>query len=177
MFQINDIVLYNQTEVCRVEDIRVMPFLDSQRINYYVLKPVYEESPSNSKVYVPVSADETRVRRAFSADELRQMLDSDSAAVPWIESSMLRRKAFSDVLNRNHPRELIGLIRTVARRRAEKLSAGQKFSEADEKVLTSAEKRLYPLFRYILNVDHGEFLRMVAGEDACAGQKLDLTGI
>ena len=117
MFQINDVVLYNQTDVCRVEDVREMPFLDAQRINCYVLKPIYEESPSNSRVYVPVSADETRVRRAFSADELRQMLDSDSAAVPWIESSMLRKKAFSDILSRNHPRELIGLIRTICKRR------------------------------------------------------------
>ena len=166
MFQINDIVLYNQTDVCRVEDVREMPFLDAQRINYYVLKPVYEESPSNSRVYVPVTADETRVRRAFSADELRQMLDSDSAAVPWIESSMLRKKAFSDILSRNHPRELIGLIRTICKRRDEKLRAGQKFSDMDEKMLSSAEKRLYPLFKYILDVEWNDFLPMIAGETA-----------
>ena len=166
MFQINDIVLYNQTDVCRVEDIQEMPFLDSQRINYYVLKPVYEESPSNSKVYVPVSAGESRVCRAFSADELRQMLDSDGVAVPWIESSMLRKKEFTDILKRNHPRELIGLIRTICKRRNEKLRAGQKFSEMDEKMLSAAEKRLYPLFKYILDVDWNDFLPMIAGETA-----------
>ena len=166
MFQINDIVLYNQTDVCRVEDIQEMPFLDSQRINYYVLKPVYEESPSNSKVYVPVSAGESRVCRAFSADELRQMLDSDGVAVPWIESSMLRKKEFTDILNRNHPRELIGLIRTICKRRNEKLRAGQKFSEMDEKMLSAAEKRLYPLFKYILDEDWNDFLPMIAGETA-----------
>lgn len=177
MFEVNDIVLYNQTDVCRVQDVRRMPFLDRERIDYYVLKPLYEESPSNSTVYVPVGADESRLRRAFTAEELREMLRDESIRVAWIDSPMIRKKEYADLLNRNHPRELIGLIRTVTRRRAEKLSAGQKFSEVDEKVLTSAEKRLYPLFRYILNVDHGEFLRMVAGEDACAGQKLDLTGI
>lgn len=177
MFQVNDIVLYNQTDVCRVQDVRKMPFLGQERIDYYVLKPVYEDSPSNSTVYVPVNADESRLRRAFTADELRQMLNDDSIHVAWIDSPMIRKKEYTEILNRSHPRELIGLIRTVARRRAEKLRAGQKFSDADEKYLAGAEKRLYPLFRYILNVEWSDFLPLIAGEDVRVERKLDLTGM
>ena len=62
--------------------------------------------------------------------------------------------------------ELIGLIRTICKRRSEKLRAGQKFSEMDEKTLSAAEKRLYPLFKYILDVDWNDFLPMIADETA-----------
>ena len=175
MFEVNDIVLYNRTEVCRVQEIRQMPFLGREMVDYYVLKPVYEDSPSNSTVYVPVSADESRVRRAFSADELRAMLTDDSVKVAWIDSPMIRKKEYTDILNRNHPAELIALIRAISRRRAEKLRAGQKLSEADEKYMLSAERKLYPLFRYILDVEWEDFLPMITGRPACS--KLDLSGI
>jgi len=161
MFQPNDIVLYNRTEVCRVQEIRRMPFLNSGRIDFYVLKPVYEDSPANSTLYVPVDADESRVSRAFSAEELKQMLTAETAEIPWIESPLVRKKEYGELLSRSHPRELIGLIRTVERHRREKLRAGQKFGEADEKLLSTAEKRLFPLFRYILNVEWEEFLPLI----------------
>lgn len=161
MFEINDIVLYNRTEVCRVHEMREMPFLGGKRILYYVLRPVYEDSPSNSTVFVPVDAGESRVRKAFSAAELREMLADDSHRVAWIDSPMIRKKEYTDLLNRSHPVELIGLIRTLNDRRAAKQRTGQKFSEADEKYLSIAEKKLYPLFKYILNVTWEDFLPMV----------------
>jgi len=163
MFEINDIVLYNQTDICRIEDIRTMPFLDRERINYYVLRPVYEENAGSQTLYVPVTADEARLHRAYSTAELREMLDSPEKTVHWNESPMIRKKEFNDILSRNDPAELIGLIRVVDARRAEKLNAGQKFSESDEKYLTAAEKRLFPLFRYILNVEWDVFLEMIVG--------------
>ena len=163
MFQVNDIVLYNQTDVCRVQEVRRMPFLDSGYADFYMLKPVYEDSPANSTVYVPVTADESRIRRVFSADELKAMLADGSGSVRWIESPLIRKKEYSDLLNRNHPAELLGLIRTLSRCREEKQRVGQRFSDADEKTLQSAEKRLFPVFRYILNVEWEEFVELAAG--------------
>ena len=161
MFEVNDIVLYNRTDVCRIEVIRNMPFMGDERIDYYVLKPVYEESSGSSTLYVPITADENRLRRAFSAQELKDMLNTDVEQVEWIENSMLRKKAYNDILSRNHPAELIGLIRTMQQKSAEKMQAGQKLSESDEKYLTSAEKRLFPLFKYILNTDWDTFLNLI----------------
>lgn len=159
MFQVNDIVLYNQTDVCRVHEIRVMTFPGEGSSEFYMLKPLYEDSPSNSTVYVPVSADADRICRMFSADELQRMLAERSGkCVRWIENPLGRKKEYGDMLSHNHPEELLGLIRTLSLCRAEKLRTGQRFSEADEKLLQAAEKRLYPMFRYILNVDWEEFL-------------------
>ena len=161
MFEVNDIVLYNQTDVCRVHEIRPMAFLGGERINYYVLKPVYDDSQANSTVYVPVDADESRVRRAFSADELRAMLTDRSRRVAWIDATLIRKKEYTDLLGRGQPAELLGLIRTLADHRAEQLRAGRKVSEIDEKYLVAAEKKLFPLFRYILGVDWEVFQQVV----------------
>lgn len=161
MFEINDIVLYNRTEVCRVQEKREMPFLGGERILFYVLRPVYEDSPSNSTVFVPVDADESRICRMCSADELRSMLTGGSRRVPWIDSALIRKKEYTDLLNRGNPVELIGLIRTLHDRREAVLRSGHKFSEADEKYLAAAEKKLYPLFKHILNVEWEDFLPMI----------------
>lgn len=176
MFQIGDIVLYNQTDVCRVQEIRSMPFMGRERIDYYVLKPVCEDSPSNSTVYVPVSADESRLHRAFSGDELKQMLDADGIEVPWTESPLIRKKEFHDILSRGQPKELLGLIRAIARRRTSKVQSGRGLTDAEEKVLLSAEKRLYPLFRCALNLEWNDFLTMVAGERALDLKSLSAQG-
>lgn len=175
MFQINDIVLYNQTDVCRVQEIRRMPFLNEERIDYYVLKPVYEDSPGNSTLYVPVNSHGSRLRRAFTAQELTAMLESGAYSVPWIEAPMLRKKEYTELLSRSHPGELIALIRTISAQRSAKLRAGHKFSEADEKYLALAEKRLFPLFRYILNVEWEDFLPLITGERA--PERLDLASL
>ena len=160
MFEVNDIVLYNRTEVCRIQEIREMVCL-GERSNFYVLKPVYDDSQANSTVYVPVDADESRIRRAFSVEELRAMLEDRSRKVPWFDAPLIRKKEYTDLLNRSQPAELIALIRTVSARRTEQPRAGRKFSEADEKYLAAAEKKLYPLFKYILDVEWEDFLPMV----------------
>ena len=161
MFEVNDIVLYNRTEVCRVQEIRAMACL-GQYMDFYVLKPLYDDSQANSTVYVPVSADESRVRRTFSAEELRAMLTDNSCRVPWLESPLIRKKEYTDLLGRSKPDELIALVRTLHEQRIAKLSAGHKLSEADEKYLSAAQKKLFPMFRYVLNVEWEEFLTVLS---------------
>lgn len=161
MFAVNDIVVYNHTDVCRVEDIRAMPFPGEEHIEYYMLKPVYEETMNHSTLYVPVTAGEDRIRRAFTAQELMDMLAGPCGNFRWIDSAMIRKKEFNDVLGRNDPRELISMVRTVGAKRAEKLAAGQKFSDSDEKHLVLAQKRLFPLFRYTVHVEWEDFVRML----------------
>ena len=163
MFEVNDIVLYNRTDVCRVHEIRRMACL-GEYSDYYMLKPVYEDSQANSVVYVPVDADESRIRRAFSVEELRAMLTDTSHRVPWLDSPLIRKKEYTDLLGRSVPSELIGLIRTLSERREEQSRAGRKFSDADEKYLVAAQKKLVPLFKYILNVEWEEFLNEVAAK-------------
>lgn len=100
------------------------------------------------QIWAAEPAGEDRIRKAFTAQELEQMLSEPNERFQWIDNAMIRKKEFSDVLSRNDPRELISLVRVISAKRAEKLASGQKISESDEKYLASAEKRLSPLFRY-----------------------------
>lgn len=162
MFAVNDVVIYNRTDVCRISEIKEMPFLGGERIEYYVLKPVYEEATGGSTLYVPVTAGEDRIRRSFTAEELLSMLEEPEECFRWIDSAMIRKKTFCDVLSRNDPRELISMARVAGKKRAEALAAGRKFSESDEKYLVTAQKRLYPLFRHVIRVEWEEFQKILA---------------
>lgn len=163
MFEINDIVLYNQTDICIVKEIREMPFPGEGRINFYVLRPMDDDSNANPTLYVPLNAGEERLHRMFSAEELKAMLAEGGKRIAWFDAPLIRKKEYSDILSRSRPQELIGLIRTLEEHRAARLRLGQKVSEADEKYLLSAQKRLFPLFRYILNVEWDDFLPLIAG--------------
>jgi len=147
MFEINDVVLHNRTDVCRITGIRQMPFLDRGMSEYYVLRPEGNDSAAGTTLYVPVDADESRLSRLFTADELAEMLESGSAKVRWIESPLVRKKVFSEIMSGNQPTELIALAGILTEQRARRLSCGQKFSESDEKLLTALRHRLLPLFR------------------------------
>ena len=167
MFQIGDIVVYNGTDVCRVHEKCRMPFPGHGQMEYYRLKPLYEETASNSTLYVPVSAGEDRLRKAFNCDELRAMLEEEGRKVPWIDNAALRRKTYGELLRSGDTPALIGLIRTVSARREQARRAGKRSSDADEKLLQAAQKRLFPLFRYAMGVEWDEFIRLVGGtEDA-----------
>lgn len=165
MFQVNDIVLYNQADVCRIDEIRKMPFMVKEYIDYYVLKPVSDEN-SGMTTYVPIDADEKRLHRMFSADELREMIQHPSTAIRWIESPVIRKKEYSEWIANAHPSELIAMIRMLTEKRAEKIKSGHRVSESDEKLIASATKRLYPLFHYILDVEWENFLALITGENA-----------
>lgn len=162
MFQVNDIVLHNQTEVCQVAEIRQMPFPDGERLECYVLKPV-DEDGAGTTIFVPVS-DPHRLRGMLSAGEVRNLLNVPAKPMPWTENAILRRKQFADVMSRSNPEELISMIRLLQSRRDERLRAGQRPSDADEKLLAAAVKRLYPLFRHALNVEWEEFGAMLSDQ-------------
>ena len=161
MFEVNDIVLYNRTDVCRVQEIRQMACLGHYK-DYYILKPVYDDSLANSTLFVPVDADENRICSAFTADELRALLACKHPSVPWLDSPLIRKKEYTELLGRSNPAELIGLIRTLSARRMELQNLGRKFSEADEKYLSAAEKKLYPLFKYSLGWEYEDFIQALA---------------
>ena len=98
----------------------------------------------------------------FEVNDIVLYNRTDVCRVPWMESPLIRKKEYTELLGRGKPDELIALVRTLNAQRVAKLSAGHKLSEADEKYLSAAQKKLFPMFRYVLNVEWEEFLTVLS---------------
>ena len=74
MFCVNDTILYGAQGVCRIASI-VRESFGSGPVDYYVLKPVYND---NSTIYVPVeNGDLTgKMRRILSSEEIIALIRS-----------------------------------------------------------------------------------------------------
>lgn len=96
---------------------------------------------------------------------LFDLLEKSTGQFRWIENAMIRRKEFNEILSRNNPVELMGLLRAMNILRCRKLAEGRKLGESDEKYLAVAQKRLFPLFQYAMHMEWEDFLAMPAWQE------------
>lgn len=160
MFGVNDTVMYENCEVCKIVDIRSECF-QKKRVLYYVLKPVYDGS---STFYSPV-ANEQKIRRVLSAEEIYELIQiMPDTETEWIENEQSRKEKYNEILRKGDHRELIKLLKTLYGKRKEKLQAGRKFHTADEKIMKEAEHILHGEFAHVLKIQPDEVIPFITGE-------------
>ncbi len=153
MFNVGEAVIYGNTGVCIIEDIRLEDFLGKKE-RYYILKPVYSKS---STIFCPVDNIKVTMRKTVSKDEINRYLSPSSLPeTEWIENDHMRREHFSAVLRKCDVGELAAEIYSLHRKRNEKTASGKRLHAADEKALADAEKILFGEFSYVLGITYEE---------------------
>lgn len=161
MFAVNDIVMYGNTGVCKIVDIRLEKF-SKKECMYYILKPVATE---NSTVYCPVDTDKIKIRRLLSKSEINELIRlMPDTETEWVESDAERKEKFGAVLKEGEPKELVKLLKTLHFNQTEKLRLGKKFHACDEKIMKEAEKILHGEFAHVLHIGIEEVVPFIMGE-------------
>ncbi len=152
MYQINDVVIYGQHNVCRIEKIGT---LDISSINrdklYYTLKPLYQK---DSSVYAPVENTKVLMRPVISKQEATDLI----AEIPSIESIYIsdekaREKQFKEVLASCDCREMIKIIKTLYMRKQERLANGKKVTALDDRYFRLFQSALYQELAFALDME------------------------
>lgn len=150
-FNINDTVLYCAHGVCKISEITAKRF-NGRTIEYYVLKPVYNDS---STIFVPTDNDALtdKMHRILSADEIYSLIKSmpDEEQI-WIEDERERRDRYKEILSGSDRTELIRLIKTLHLRQQARSGRKKRLHMADEKFLKDAEKLLHEEFAHVLSI-------------------------
>ena len=163
MFCVNDTVLYGAQGVCRIVSVTKESF-GSSPVDYYVLKPVYNES---STIYVPVDNAELtgKMRRILSSEEIfaliRSMPREDSL---WIENENERKETYKKIIAEGDRAELIKMLKALHRHQEERQAAGKKLHAADERFFKEAEKMLYDEFALVLHIRQEEVLPFITDQ-------------
>lgn len=153
-FRVDDRVMYANSDICRIEDIRDEKFSGEARL-YYVMKPVFDP---RSTLYCPVDAGEAKLRGLLSPEEVEGLFVSLEAEspMPWVENDQERKERFNTILRSGTPFEMLQLLVALYEKRASKLREGRKFYASDERVLKEAERVLHGEIACVLEMEVAE---------------------
>lgn len=160
MYKVNDTVLYGTHGVCKITDITEKTF-DGKTIEYYVLKPVYDEK---STIFVPVNnkALATKMHSVLSPDEIYDLIKTMPEENPiWIENEAVRKERYKEIITAGDRRELVILIKTLFLHQQKQKESGKKLHVTDERFFNDAEKMLYEEIAHVLNIKPEQVLPLI----------------
>lgn len=161
MYHINEIVLYGNEGVCKIEDIMTRQFAD-KTVEYYVLKPVYSQS---STIYVPIDNEDLteKMKRIMTSQEIMELIEAmpDADSI-WVDNDNLRKERYKDILRNGDRKEIMQLICTLYLHQQKLKDQGKKFHAADDKFFKDAEKILYDEFAFVLGIKQEDVIPFIS---------------
>ena len=130
MFRIGDYVAHYKEGVCEVVNIGKIDMGSSDK-EYYTLKPVYDAAGT---VYTPVDNKREQIRQLITKEEAENLIKEMSE----IDTIGVTNEKQREAMYKN-----VSLIKTSYGRNKERIQAGKKTINIDERYMSSAEKFLY----------------------------------
>ena len=153
--QIDDLVVYKSTGVCRVIAKEELSPDGVTKMMYYKLKPL---NAPNSTYYIPVSTAENRLRRLLSKDEVLKLIDTmprsaDEDQGILSNNSRERRVQYSRIIKGDDQKALVQLISALYFRKHDTEASGKRFSSMDDTAMRSAEALMFQEFGVVLGLE------------------------
>ncbi|MCM1057393.1 MAG: CarD family transcriptional regulator [Firmicutes bacterium] len=142
MFEIGEYVVCGNKGVCVVENITTLDIagVDRER-KYYILKPKYQKG---STVYVPVDSTKDSMRRVIRREEAQKLIDTiTDVPLLAITNEKLSEQIYRECLKSGNCEEWVRILKTIWRRKQERLRAGRKETAVDARYFHMAEESLY----------------------------------
>lgn len=156
MFETGELVIYDDTGVCRVEEIGLpegIPVSDKER-KYYTLAPVFH----GGKIYIPVDT-KAFMRRIISRSEAEALVEK----IPEIEeertdtvSQKLLEEKYRSAVKSHECEELVRLIKTVYWKKKDLASRKKKAGRLDTEYMGRAKRLLYEELAAALEIPVGK---------------------
>lgn len=157
-----EFVMYPNGGVCRIDGIETRDFSGGQK-SYYVMHPL---SNPMSKIFVPTDSESLTALMTPLID--RGGIDSvirsaETSAHHWIPDRKMRAERFTELLRGGERSDLLWLIKTLSRHKAEVTKQKKRLYATDERVLTSATKLITEEFSFVLGIEEDEVIPYIKG--------------
>lgn len=150
MLEVNDLIMYGTTGVCRVESIGCpnISGVDQSKL-YYVLKPLHRDGTT----YTPVDTN-TFFRPIITSKATHQLIDQIPSIEPNVNNGNLKvlEDCYKAAIQTHDCVDLIQIIKTVRAKNSIALSNGKKLSQIDQRYMKKAEDLLYGEFSAALDI-------------------------
>lgn len=152
MFKINELLVYGNEGVCRVDDIRTLDMMgvDKDRL-YYVLIPLY----GNGKIYTPVDTN-IYMRPVITYERVQKLIEQiPNMKVAKVSQNNNFRELndyYKSLIDTHNCEDLLELIRTIYVKKCYAESNKKKLGRIDKEYMKMAEDLLYGEFSAALEI-------------------------
>ncbi len=152
MFDIGEYIIYGNHGVCEVKEIskKTISSMIGEKL-YYTLAPVYTKG---STIYSPVDNGKVAIRSVLTKDEAEELIESmpEIGLIENVEEKK-REILYKDMIRSCNCKALISMIKTLYKRRKERIEEGKKFTAVDERYYNQAKGCLYGEIAIALDMD------------------------
>lgn len=143
MFKIGDLIVYGQTNVCKVKDITKLevPYMNQKKL-YYVLNPLYQESV----IYTPVDNEKVFMRPVISkeqAEEAIAMIPNIKAEPYYNKSTRELSEHYNKIIQTLDCVKLLKLTMSIYAKKQELEKENKKPGIIDKRFMEQAEDLLF----------------------------------
>ncbi|MDO4266122.1 MAG: CarD family transcriptional regulator [Eubacteriales bacterium] len=147
MYQIGDLIIYNNSGVCRVLDITTpeecasLSGMSAGR-KYYILEPLYKKGT----VYAPADPPKAFMRPVISKEEAEKLISLIPAfrkEAYYARNLQTLRDHYRISVNSHSCEQLIGLTSSIYEKRESAAALGRKLGQVDQKYMQQAEEQLF----------------------------------
>ncbi len=160
MFKVGDVVIYGLQGICRIDCIEPKK-IGKQVMDYYVLKPVFNE---NTSVFVPINNDvlTSKMKSVLTKSQIEILLkkaaDIDTIN---IQDENQKREIYKKILSGGDRERLIALIKTIHTQRDIRRQDNKKLNMNDEQTLRKAEDILYNEIAFVYGVELDDIINII----------------
>ena len=110
-----------------------------------------------STVYVPVDSSNESMRRVIRREEAQKLIDAiPDVPLLAITNEKLSEQIYRECLKSGNCKEWVRILKTIWRRKQERLQAGRKVTAVDAKYFHMAEESLYGELAVALDLNRDE---------------------
>lgn len=153
MFQIGDLILYGNTGVCRVDDIKPLDFSAEEGEQlYYILQPLYQ----TCTISTPVEGGRVFMRPVISRQEAERLID----LIPTVQAEAFQTRALRELnehyqasISSHSCQDLIEMTMSIYAKKLGVEKSKRKFGSVDERFMKRAEELLFGELGAALGID------------------------
>lgn len=155
-----DVVVYGTQGVCRIDCIQSKQ-IGRQSAEYYVLKPVFNESTA---VFVPVDNETlvAKMQKVLNKAQIKELIaKTPDIDIIKVSDENQKREIYKSILSGNDREQLISLIKTIRLERDTRRQNNKKLNINDEQTLRKAEMLLYNEVAFVNNIEPDEARNLI----------------
>lgn len=167
MYKEGELILYGNTGVCRIVEIKERSFANShEKHMYYVLKPLYQDCT----ISTPIDNPKVFMRPIISMEDANQLIDM----IPNIQAEAYHSRVLSQLsehynaaLKTHNCEDLLELTMSIYAKKQDAEQQKRKFGATDERFMKRAEELLFGELAAALNIPKEsvpEYIDMRIGE-------------
>jgi len=161
VFKVNDYIVYGLTGVCQITDIEKDKDINGNEIDYYVLRPVYNNI-NNMIIKLPMNNPKLSIRAILTKDEALSLITTmPEQETIWTDDDRQRNANFKTALRSGKNEEWIKIINTLYLEREARSVDGRKLNKTDEEILSIAENHLNQELAIALNISPDEVVSYI----------------